>query len=136
MRSPSRWRTWQGLVADGGYLVLAEPILLDPSFERPRDPSRASRARPFAAYRDGLVAAGLELVALEPATVLANNPIEAQSARMLGYYERWWRFVKRRDRARSRWIGALVAGLDRVAIRTGQAPTTKFALFRRPPARG
>ena len=125
-----------GLVADGGYLVLAEPILLDPSFERPRDPSRASRARPFAAYRDGLVAAGLELVALEPATVLANNPIEAQSARMLGYYERWWRFVKRRDRARSRWIGALVAGLDRVAIRTGQAPTTKFALFRRPPARG
>lgn len=125
-----------GLVEDGGYLVLAEPILLDPSFERPRDRSRASRARPFAAYRDGLVAAGLELVALEPATVLANNPIEARSMRMLGYYERWWRFVKRRDRARSRWIGPLVAGLDRLAIRTGQAPTTKFALFRRPPARG
>ena len=125
-----------GLVADGGYLVLAEPILYDSSFERPRDPSRASRARPVAAYRDGLVAAGLELVALEPATVLANNPMEARSVRMLGYYERWWRFVKRRDRARSRWIGPLVAGLDRLAIRTGQAPTTKFALFRRPPARG
>ena len=125
-----------GLVADGGYLVLAEPILYDSSFERPRDPSRTSRARPVAAYRDGLVAAGLELVALEPATVLANNPMEAQSVRMLGYYVRWWRFVKRRDRVRSRWIGPLVAGLDRLAIRTGQAPTTKFALFRRPPARG
>ena len=70
-----------GLVADGGYLVLAEPILLDPSFERPCDPARASRARPLDAYRDGLVAAGLELVALEPATVLANNPKEARSVR-------------------------------------------------------
>jgi len=129
-------RNVAGLVEDGGYLVLAEPILLDASFERPRDPARASRARPLGAYRDGLVAAGLELVALEPAAVLANNPIEARSMRMLGNYERWWRFVKRRDRARSRWIGPLVAGLDRLAIRTGQAPTTKFALFRRPPARG
>ena len=47
-------------------------------------PRAASRARPFRAYRNGLVAAGLELVAVEPATVLANNPIEARSPRMLG----------------------------------------------------
>ena len=37
-------------------------------------------------------------------------------------------FVVRRDRAGSRWIGPAVAGLDRLAMMTGQSPSTKFAL--------
>jgi 2-polyprenyl-3-methyl-5-hydroxy-6-metoxy-1,4-benzoquinol methylase len=121
------------LVAPGGWLLLAEPILRDATQARPFDPAQHSRSRPLAAYRDPLVEAGLELVALERATVLANNPQEAGSPWAWRRLEGWWRFVVRRDRAGARWIGPLVAAADRVAMRTGVAPTTKFALFRRPP---
>jgi hypothetical protein len=36
------------------------------------------------------------------------------------------------DARSARWLGPLVLGLDRVAMLTGQSPSTKFALFRRP----
>lgn len=123
------------LVAPGGSLVLTEPILIHPEYERPYDPDRHSRARALAAYREPLEAAGLRLDALEAATVLGNNPIEAGSPAALARFNRWWRFVARRSKEDPRsaaWLGRLIYHLDPLALRTGAAPSSKFAAFRRP----
>ncbi|MHB8959126.1 MAG: class I SAM-dependent methyltransferase [Candidatus Limnocylindrales bacterium] len=123
------------LVAPGGVLVLAEPMLLDARWERPYDPGLHSRARPAARYRETLEAAGLVLEDLRAGTVLANNPIEAGSRRAYARYARWWRWVASESKANpgsAGWLGPLVMLLDRVALPTGASPSTKLALFRRP----
>lgn len=124
-----------GLVAPGGRLILVEPILLDAAYERPPTATQTSRARALAAYRDPLLAAGLELVDLRGAVAMANNPIEAGSRKAYDRYLRWWRWVARRAKASPRsvrWIGPLMLALDRVALATGAAPSSKVVLFRRP----
>lgn len=126
-----------GLVAPGGHMLLTEPILLDATYAKTYDPDAASRARTVRTYSDPLEAAGLVLVEVKPAIVLANNPIEASSKAALKRYQRWWRFVVTRSRQTglgSRLIGPLLWVAEPVAIRTGQAPSSKFALFRRPEA--
>lgn len=123
------------LVAPGGALVLTEPILLHGEYERPYDPEKHSRARVLAAYRDPLEDAGLRLDAVEAATVLGNNPIEAGSAGAYRRLTRWWRFVAKRSKERpgsAGWLGRLIYHLDPMALRTGSAPSSKLALFRRP----
>jgi SAM-dependent methyltransferase len=123
------------LVEPGGSLLMVEPILADDRFARPYDPKMASRARPLAAYATLLEAAGLRLVDVRAATVLANNPIEAGSPRSFGRYQRVWRSVARRTKrnpASARWIGPVLAAADRVAMLSRAAPTSKVALFRRP----
>lgn len=128
-------RTVAGAVAPGGHLLLAEPIVVGRADRLPGyDPERHSRARSLAAYSDPLVAAGLRVMAVAPATVLANNPIEAGSPAAYRRYVRWWRFVagrSRRDPRSARWIGPLVDAGDRLAMRSGAAPTTKLLLLRR-----
>lgn len=123
------------LVDSGGSLLLVEPILLDSSYERPPTETQTSRARPLAAYRDPLEAAGLELVELRGALAMANNPIEAGSRKAYERYVRWWRWVARRARKSPgsiRWVGPLMLLLDRVALARGAAPSSKIVLFRRP----
>jgi SAM-dependent methyltransferase len=123
------------LVEPGGALLLVEPILRDPTFSRPFDPAMTSRARPLDAYAAPLQAAGLDLVALEAATVLGNNPIEAGSPAAFHRYQRVWRWVARRTKAKpatARWIGPLLSAGDRLALRTGAAPSSKIAFFKRP----
>ncbi len=123
------------LVAPGGRLLLVEPILLDPSYQRPVTATQTSRARPLAAYRDPLLAAGLELVELRGALAMANNPIEAGSRTAYDRYVRWWRWVARRVKTTPgsiRWIGPLMLVLDRLMLATGAAPSSKIVLFRRP----
>jgi len=127
------------LVQPGGALLLAEPILLHAEYERPYDPEKHSRARALAAYRGPLEAAGLSLEALEGATALGNNPIEANSASAYRRYGSWWRFVARRSKANPRsavWLGRAIYHLDPMALRLGAAPSSKFALFRRPVSPG
>jgi len=122
-------------VAPGGHLLLAEPILLHADLERPYDPNKHSRARALATYADPLIAAGLELVAVEGATVLANNPIEAGSPRTMSRLQSWWRWVAGHSKSNpksARWIGPIVYTGDWFAMKTGAAPSSKFALFRRP----
>jgi len=122
------------LVAPGGHLLLAEPILLHEAFARPATPDQHSRARPLAAYRDPLVAAGLELVDVRAAVALANNPIEAGSPEAYRRYVGWWRWVAgtaKRDPRSGGWLGPLVVAADRLAMAAGAAPSSKFALFRR-----
>ena len=120
----------------GGSLLLVEPVLLDPAYERAASDAQTSRARRFAAYRDPLEAEGLELVDLRGASAMANNPIEAGSRQGYDRYVRWWRWVARQAKsapARIRWIGPLMLALDRLALATGAAPSSKIVLFRRPP---
>lgn len=124
-----------GLVGPGGSLLLVEPILLDPAYERAPTDAQTSRARALAAYRDPLLAAGLELVELRGAVAMANNPIEAGSRAAYDRYVRWWRWVARRSKASPgsiRWRGPLMLALDRVALAAGAAPSSKIALFHRP----
>ncbi|MDQ3128604.1 MAG: class I SAM-dependent methyltransferase [Chloroflexota bacterium] len=123
------------LVEPGGLLLLVEPILLDPTFARPFDPAMTSRARSLDDYARPCRAAGLEQVVVAAATVLANNPIEAGSERAYLRYLRAWRWLARRTKrspASARWIGPLLMTADGIAMRTGAAPTSKLALFRRP----
>jgi len=127
------------LVAPGGQLILVEPILLDASYERPVTETQTSRARAFAAYRDPLIAAGLDLVEIRGALAMANNPIEAGSRAAYDRYLRWWRWVARRAKTSPRsirWIGPLMMLLDRLALARGAAPSSKIVLFRRPMGEG
>jgi SAM-dependent methyltransferase len=129
-------RNVAGLVEPGGHLLLVEPILLDASFARPPVAEETSRARPLAAYRDPLRAAGLELVDVRGAVALANNPIEARSRARFAWYERRWQALRlraKRGRLR-RWHGPVLLAGDRIALALGEAPSSKIALFRRPPA--
>jgi SAM-dependent methyltransferase len=128
-------RNVASLVSPGGVLVLTEPILLHPELERPYDPEKHSRARRLAAYQAPLEGAGLRLEALEAATVIGNNPIEAGSPASYQRFVRWWRMVARRSKEQPRvvpWLGRLIYYADPWALRTGAAPSSKFALFRRP----
>jgi hypothetical protein len=123
------------LVAPGGRLLLVEPILLDATYERPVTATQTSRARSLAAYRDPLLAAGLELVDLRGAMAMANNPIEAGSRAAYDRYLRWWRWVAQRAKSSPRsirWLGPLMLALDRVALAAGAAPSSKIVVFRRP----
>ena len=123
------------LVEPGGALLMVEPILADARFARPYDPKMASRARPLADYATPLQNAGLRLVEVCAATVLANNPIEAGSPKAFARYQRVWRSVARRTKrnpASARWIGPVLSVADRVAMLGRAAPTSKIALFHRP----
>ena len=128
-------RNVAALVEPGGHLLLAEPIVDDRKVLPTYDPEKHSRARQRHEYVDPLVAAGLTLVAIGPATVLANNPIEAGSPAAYRRYLRWWGFVTsrtKRDPDSARWIGPLVDVADRIAMHSGAAPSTKLVLLRRP----
>jgi SAM-dependent methyltransferase len=124
-----------GLVPPGGRLILVEPILLDASYERAPTATQTSRARTLRAYRDPLLATGLEMVELRGALAMANNPIEAGSTAAYDRYLRWWRWVARRAKSSPgsiRWVGPLMLALDRLMLATGAAPSSKIVLFRRP----
>jgi SAM-dependent methyltransferase len=119
------------LVAQGGHLLIADPVLLA---GRPVL-ADTSRTRPLDRYVDVLRGHGLELADLAPTTVLGADPIEAR-----GRWERrvsrgWWRLVKAADRRRLGSVAGLaIYLLDPIALMTGWAPTGKFLLFRRPTA--
>ena len=124
------------LVEPGGRLVLVEPILFDAAFAKPYDPKVSSRARPLETYEAPLLASGLERVNVGPAVVLANNPIEAGSQAALRRYRRSWNWFAgraRRNPRSSRWLGPLLLIGDRVAMASGAAPSSKLAIYRRPP---
>jgi SAM-dependent methyltransferase len=123
------------LVRPGGHLLLVEPALEDEQYERPYDLRQHSRARRTAAYVDPLLANGLELVTVQGAVAAANNPIEARSSVEYRTFQRWWRWVSRTAKSkpgRIRGVGLAMLALDRAALLTGAAPSSKFLLLRRP----
>lgn len=120
-------------VKPGGHLLLVEPALTIKKKQAPYNPAKHSRARLLRSYRRPLRKLGLELVAVEPTTVLAANPLEASSKKKLGRYQSWWRLVsKSRERQGAvRWVGPAMYLLDGLLMRTNEAPTSKLLLFRR-----
>lgn len=122
------------LVAPGGALLLAEPILLDARWERPYRPELSSLARARRRYEDPITAAGLRLEAMAAGTVLAGNPIEARSRAAYVLFRAWWALVSGSTRlwaGNARWLGPLTYLLDSLATRTRAMPSGKFALYRR-----
>jgi SAM-dependent methyltransferase len=121
-------------VAPGGHLLLAEPALALQASVVPRKPGASSVARPLEQYRGAFEAAGLELVDVGASTVVAANPIE-RGLPDYGKRARRWSSVGRRARRGPRWAyatGAYLSIADRVLMRSGQAPSGKLILFRRP----
>lgn len=128
-------RAIAALVAPGGALLLAEPILLDATFERPYNAAASSRARPMARYSAGLEAAGLELIDRRAYTVVAGNPIEGASRRWYRMWRAMWVGVVGLCRIfppNAHWIGPMLYALDGALANSGAAPSGKLALFRRP----
>jgi SAM-dependent methyltransferase len=122
-------------VRPGGRLLMMEPVLTRRRKEPPYDPEKHSRARLLRSYRDPLEGRlGMKLEAVEPATALAANPLEAGRRIRLAHYRRWWRIVQRTKQKPGavRWVGPTMYGLDRLALRLGEAPTAKLMLFRKP----
>lgn len=124
-------------VRPAGYLLLMEPALTSKKKQAPFNPAHNSRARVLSSYVEPLRAAGLELVTVEATTVLAANPLEGGSPRRRALYGRWWSLVARsRQRpALARLIGPLMYLGDAMLMRTGEMPTSKLLLFRRPVGR-
>ena len=122
------------MVSPGGHLLLVEPALTISKKQWRYDPSRSSRARVLRSYRKPLRELGLKLVAVEPTTVLAANPLEASSKKKLRRYQAWWRLVVkvRQHPWLVRVMGPAIYLLDGVMMRTKEAPTSKVLLFRRP----
>ena len=123
-------------VAPGGHLLLAEPALQHPVPVVPRRPGAASLARPLDQYRLAFEAAGLEMVDVGASTVVAANPIE-RGLPDYGKRARRWASVGRWARRGPRWAsatGRFLSVADRILMRSGQAPSGKLILFRRPPA--
>jgi SAM-dependent methyltransferase len=125
------------LVAPGGWLFLAEPILLHPRWERPIGGGASSRTRPRSRYLRPLLEGGLRLVALEAGTALGSNPFEERWR--LGYaaFRGWWMLMAGTSRlvpASAALTGRVVRALDRPLLNLGAAPSTKFALLQRPAA--
>jgi SAM-dependent methyltransferase len=122
-------------VRPGGRLLMMEPVLTHRRKEAPYDPEKHSRARLLSSYQVPLEGRlSMQLEALEPATVLAANPLERGRRIKLAHYRRWWRLVKRTKEkpGATRWVGPAMYGLDRLALRLGEAPTAKLMLFRKP----
>lgn len=125
-------RNLAAAVAPGGSLLLAEPALTG-SPEPVLRPGASSRARTLSRYVQALEPAGLELVRVEPSTVVGANPIEQAHPRY-GVYLAVWRRVARWSKRGPRWANAVGAGLeilDRFLLPTGEGPSGKLILFRR-----
>jgi SAM-dependent methyltransferase len=122
------------VVKPGGHLLLVEPALTVKKEQAPYDPARSSRARVLESYRGPLHDLGLELLTVEPTTVLAANPLEASSRKKLIRYQAWWRVVAESKQRPSmvRWLGPAMYVFDAALMRTKEAPTSKILLFRRP----
>jgi 2-polyprenyl-3-methyl-5-hydroxy-6-metoxy-1,4-benzoquinol methylase len=123
-------------VRPGGHLLLVEPAFTLTKRQAAYDPSRHSRARLLESYQEPLRDLGLELVAVEPTTVLAANPLEASSSWKLSRYRQWWRLVVKTSKQRPsmvRLLGPAMYLLDAALMRTKEAPTSKVLLLHRPP---
>ena len=123
-----------GAVRPGGHLLLVEPALTIKKKQAPFDPAKHSRARVLRSYEEPLQRLGMELVDVAPTTVLAANPLEAGGPRRRRAYRKWWARVSQAKEhpRRVRWLGPTMYALDWVLMRTGEAPTSKILLFRRP----
>ena len=125
------------LVEPGGRLVLVEPILFDAAFAKPYDPKVSSRARPLETYEAPLLASGLERVNVRPRGRPCQQPDRGRQPGSASPLSPVVELVRRLPRAPEPPLVALAraatAHRDRVAMASGAAPSSKLAIYRRPP---
>jgi 2-polyprenyl-3-methyl-5-hydroxy-6-metoxy-1,4-benzoquinol methylase len=120
-------------VEAGGHLLMVEPIQTSGRFHRAYRSGTSSVARSQEAYVHPLADAGLELVALEPASGVASDPIEAGSPWLLLLENFAWRALKAPAKIGFGDVsGRLIYALDPLALRLGARYSSKFLLMRRP----
>ena len=122
-------------VADGGSLVLVEPLVVHRWWGAAFGAESNSKARPLAAYTRVLDRAGFQIVELRPMSCVLANVIDTRRKLSFRLMERYWdllsRIVGRRER-----LGAVVAALlrpiDLVATRlVAPGPSSKVVVARR-----
>jgi SAM-dependent methyltransferase len=121
------------VVAPGGHLLIADAAIRhgDP---RTRSRQAASRTRLVTEYKRALEENGVQLLAIGASTVIGANPIDAPSRLALAAWSVPWRAIRLVSALGSRpaaAAGRVTAGLDRVLMQTGAAPSGKLMLFRR-----
>jgi SAM-dependent methyltransferase len=121
-------------VAPGGLLLLAEPAALGP-VASVDDPAVTSRIHALDDYRSPLREAGLDLVAVRPATSITGDPVEIRGPVAHRAQRLWWRSVRKFDSvpALRPPLAQVVGIVDKAARRWGAAETSKLLLFRRSP---
>jgi hypothetical protein len=124
-------RNLASVVEVGGYLVVADPVIVGRMGKSVQSPQ--ARARPLRVYVDTLRREGLDLVDLGPAAGIAGDPVDAPNAVVFAMASLWWKVVLLLDR-----VGPLhpllargVVQIDRVAQAAGVSTTNKLLLFRR-----
>ncbi len=137
-----RWaralRNLHDLLEPGGHLIVIDAITAHDWYGPPVDPTSSSRARPLAEYREGLRAAGFELVELRPATVVLSNVGDTRSRYTFAAMWRAWGLLSQLTHGRERVgtvAGAVLKTVDRPLRRMlPHGPSAKLLLARRPPA--
>ena len=129
------WRNISRVLRPGGHAVLIEPAVAHKWWGPAFDATSNSKARPLSEYRAAIVAAGLSLVELRPATVLLANPIDSRSSTGFDLLSRYWAALSRvvgTDEARGRAAGTVLSALDAPLRRLlPHGPTAKLMLLRR-----
>lgn len=111
-------------VRPGGWLLLADPILVSNPLRQQQ--TSHSVSRPIHMYDPP----GLRRVALEPATVLCSNPVDAAGWQWHLYHLAWG------ATARVPGAASIASKVDPwLSRRIRPGPSTKLALFRRDAAR-
>lgn len=120
------------IVEPNGYLVLLEPAQV--AAYRGFRGDGFSLARPLGDYLQPLVAAGLHVVEVVPATAIANNPIEASSRRRYRAWGTIWKALKAPTRISRRAgapMGLLAYALDPVALSVFGGVSSKLVVMHR-----
>jgi 2-polyprenyl-3-methyl-5-hydroxy-6-metoxy-1,4-benzoquinol methylase len=136
VRFESALRNIAAAVRPGGHLLMVEPIQSGHGYKHRYPDGSSSLARPAASYVAPLVEAGLVQSAIEPATVIGSDPYEASSQTAFALWMSLWRLMQRpmhRFPASAGAIGRLIYTVDPLLVRAGFGPSSKIALFRRPP---
>ena len=128
-------RNLAAAVAPGGYLLMVEPLQVGRGFRQIYPRGSSSLARPAEAYVRPLAEAGLELVSVQPATVIGSDPIEAANRLAFDGWMALWRLSKLPAKflpAAGGLVGRIIYAVDPALLRAGRSPSAKIVVFRRP----
>jgi SAM-dependent methyltransferase len=133
-RFRSALRNLAEAVRPGGYLLMVEPIQTGNGYRATYATGASSLARPASDYMEPLIDAGLEFVALEGATAIGADPIEASNRAAFASWRTAWRIAKLPPKlwpASGAISGWLVWKLDPMLLRIGFAPSSKILLMKK-----
>jgi SAM-dependent methyltransferase len=122
------------LLEPDGLLLVMDPVITRGWWGPPVTESSNSRARPLAQWREVLERNRLELVELEPVTVLLANPADTRSAFTYTLLDKYWTALALALNGRERLgmaVGQVLYQLDRPLRRLARyGPSTKLLVAR------